>query len=78
MLDIREDIQDKPDFSGMPFRLILHLLDPEEERNIGRCAKQKKPDASSEASGLFRLDKRNLLASGGFCLRSNGWPGYFW
>jgi maltose alpha-D-glucosyltransferase/alpha-amylase len=36
MLDIREDIQDKPDFSGMPFRLILHLLNPEEERAIGR------------------------------------------
>jgi maltose alpha-D-glucosyltransferase/alpha-amylase len=36
MLDIREDIQNKPDFSGMPFRLILHLLDPEEERSIGR------------------------------------------
>jgi len=35
MLDIREDIQNQPDFSGMPFRLILHLLDPEEERNIG-------------------------------------------
>jgi len=33
MLDIREDIQNQPDFSGMPFRLILHLLDPEEERN---------------------------------------------
>ena len=33
MLDIREDIQSQPDFSGMPFRLILHLLDPEEERN---------------------------------------------
>jgi maltose alpha-D-glucosyltransferase / alpha-amylase len=36
MLDIREDIQSQPDFSGMPFRLILHLLDPEEERNVGR------------------------------------------
>jgi maltose alpha-D-glucosyltransferase/alpha-amylase len=36
MLDIREDIQNRPDFSGMPFRLILHLLDPDEERNIGR------------------------------------------
>ncbi len=36
MLDIREDIQNKPDFSGMPFRLILHLLNPEEERSIGR------------------------------------------
>jgi maltose alpha-D-glucosyltransferase/alpha-amylase len=36
MMDIREDIQDRPDFSGMPFRLILHLLDPEEERNTGR------------------------------------------
>jgi hypothetical protein len=34
MLDIREDIQNKPDFSGMPFRLILHLLDPEVERNV--------------------------------------------
>jgi predicted trehalose synthase len=33
MLDIREDIQSQPDFSGMPFRLILHLLDPEEERS---------------------------------------------
>ncbi|MFL6446918.1 MAG: maltose alpha-D-glucosyltransferase [Bryobacteraceae bacterium] len=34
MLDIREDIQSQPDFSGMPFRLILHLLDPGEERTI--------------------------------------------
>jgi maltose alpha-D-glucosyltransferase/alpha-amylase len=36
MLDIREDIQSRPDFSGMPFRVILHLLDPEEERSISR------------------------------------------
>jgi predicted trehalose synthase len=36
MLDIREDIQNQPDFSGMPFRLILHLLDPEVERSMGR------------------------------------------
>ncbi len=36
MLDIREDIQNQPDFSGMPFRLILHLLDPQEERSISR------------------------------------------
>jgi maltose alpha-D-glucosyltransferase/alpha-amylase len=36
MLDIREDIQNKPELSGMPFRLILHLLNPEEERSIGR------------------------------------------
>ena len=26
MLDIRPDIEDKPEFSGMPFRFILHLL----------------------------------------------------
>ncbi len=27
LLDVREDIEDKPDFAGMPFRIILHLLE---------------------------------------------------
>ncbi|MBV9081113.1 MAG: hypothetical protein JOZ62_00440, partial [Acidobacteriaceae bacterium] len=35
LLDVREDIEDKPEFSGMPFRLILHLLDAEAERRLG-------------------------------------------
>ncbi len=30
MLDIRPDIEDKPEFAGMPFRFILHLLNAEE------------------------------------------------
>ncbi|HZQ55858.1 MAG TPA: maltose alpha-D-glucosyltransferase [Bryobacteraceae bacterium] len=33
--DVRADIQDKPELSGMPFRVILHLLDAEAERRIG-------------------------------------------
>ena len=35
LLDIRSDITDKPELSGMPFRIILHLLNAEEERKIG-------------------------------------------
>ena len=35
LLDVRADIEDKPELSGMPFRLILHLLDAEGERKIG-------------------------------------------
>jgi maltose alpha-D-glucosyltransferase/alpha-amylase len=35
MLDIRADIEDKPELAGMPFRLLLHLLDAEVERSIG-------------------------------------------
>ncbi len=35
LLDVRADIEDKPELSGMPFRLILHLLDAEAERKIG-------------------------------------------
>jgi len=35
LLDIRADIEDKPELSGMPFRVILHLLDAEAERKIG-------------------------------------------
>ncbi len=31
LLDIRADIEDKPEFSGMPFRIILHLLGTEPE-----------------------------------------------
>lgn len=34
LLDVRADIEDKPEFSGMPFRVILHLLEPEAERKI--------------------------------------------
>ncbi len=35
LLDVREDIEDKPELAGMPFRIILHLLDAEIERKIG-------------------------------------------
>ncbi|MGA8026538.1 MAG: maltose alpha-D-glucosyltransferase [Bryobacteraceae bacterium] len=35
LLDVRADIEDNPEFSGMPFRVILHLLDAEAERKIG-------------------------------------------
>ncbi len=35
LLDIRSDMQDKPEFTGMPLRLILHLLDAEAERKLG-------------------------------------------
>ena len=35
LLDIRADIEDKPELAGMPFRLILHLLDADAERKIG-------------------------------------------
>ncbi|MBV8073317.1 MAG: maltose alpha-D-glucosyltransferase [Acidobacteriaceae bacterium] len=35
LLDIRSDMYDKPEFSGMPLRLILHLLDAEAERKMG-------------------------------------------
>ena len=32
MLDIRPDIEDKPEFAGMPFRLILHLLNKDQRQ----------------------------------------------
>ncbi len=32
LLDVRADVEDKPELAGMPFRIILHLLDPEAER----------------------------------------------
>jgi maltose alpha-D-glucosyltransferase / alpha-amylase len=35
LLDVRSDIHDKPELSGTPFRVILHLLDAEAERAIG-------------------------------------------
>ncbi|MBV8811901.1 MAG: maltose alpha-D-glucosyltransferase [Acidobacteriaceae bacterium] len=35
LLDVRADIQDKPELSGMPFRVILHLLDAGAERRLG-------------------------------------------
>jgi maltose alpha-D-glucosyltransferase/alpha-amylase len=35
LLDLRADIQDKPELSGMPLRVILHLLDAEAERRLG-------------------------------------------
>jgi maltose alpha-D-glucosyltransferase/alpha-amylase len=34
LLDLRADIEDKPELSGMPLRVILHLLDAETERRI--------------------------------------------
>lgn len=36
LLDVRADIADKPELAGMPFRIILHLLDADAERKIGR------------------------------------------
>ncbi len=36
LLDVRADIEDKPELAGMPFRIILHLLDAGAERNIGQ------------------------------------------
>ncbi len=35
LLDVREDIEDKPELAGMPFRIILHLIDAEAERKLG-------------------------------------------
>ena len=35
LLDVRDDIQEKPELSGMPLRLILHLLDAESESRYG-------------------------------------------
>jgi maltose alpha-D-glucosyltransferase/alpha-amylase len=35
LLDVRADVEDKPELAGMPFRIILHLLDPDAEREIG-------------------------------------------
>ena len=35
MLDIRPDIEDKPELAGMPFRLILHLLNAEQRPQTG-------------------------------------------
>lgn len=35
LLDVRADIEDKPELAGMPFRIILHLIDAEAERKIG-------------------------------------------
>jgi len=32
LLDVRADIEDKPELAGMPFRIILHLLGLEPER----------------------------------------------
>ncbi|MDQ2776423.1 MAG: maltose alpha-D-glucosyltransferase [Acidobacteriota bacterium] len=34
LLDIRADINEKPELAGMPFRLILHLLNAEEEQRM--------------------------------------------
>ncbi|MBV9302456.1 MAG: maltose alpha-D-glucosyltransferase [Acidobacteriaceae bacterium] len=34
LLDLRADINDKPDLAGMPFRVILHLLNAEAERRM--------------------------------------------
>ena len=36
LLDLRTEIQLKPELSGMPLRIILHLLDAESERRFGR------------------------------------------
>jgi maltose alpha-D-glucosyltransferase/alpha-amylase len=35
LLDLRADIEDKPELSGMAFRVILHLLGAETERRVG-------------------------------------------
>jgi hypothetical protein len=34
LLDVRADINEKPELAGMPFRLILHLLNAEEEQRM--------------------------------------------
>jgi maltose alpha-D-glucosyltransferase/alpha-amylase len=34
LLDLRDDIQEKSELSGMPIRIILHLLDAEAERRV--------------------------------------------
>ncbi|MBV8819391.1 MAG: hypothetical protein JO022_13615, partial [Acidobacteriaceae bacterium] len=34
LLDVRADINDKPELAGMPFRVILHLLDAEAEQRM--------------------------------------------
>jgi maltose alpha-D-glucosyltransferase/alpha-amylase len=38
LLDIRADIQSKPELAGMQFRIILHLLDKEDEFQPGKPA----------------------------------------
>ncbi len=35
LLDVRPDISDKPELAGMPFRIILHLLNEEDDRPWG-------------------------------------------
>ncbi|MBV8895565.1 MAG: maltose alpha-D-glucosyltransferase [Acidobacteriaceae bacterium] len=35
LLDLRADIQDKPELSGMPLRIILYLLNADAERRVG-------------------------------------------
>jgi maltose alpha-D-glucosyltransferase/alpha-amylase len=35
LLDLRADVQDKPELAGMPLRMILHLLDAEAEQKFG-------------------------------------------
>jgi hypothetical protein len=37
-LDIRADIEDKPTLAGIPFRVILHLLDAPSEHQPGEPA----------------------------------------
>ncbi len=33
LLDVRADIEDKPELAGMPLRIILYLIDAEADRN---------------------------------------------
>ncbi len=35
LLDVRADMQDKPELAGAPLRVILHLLDAEAEQKLG-------------------------------------------
>ena len=34
LLDLRSDVEDKPELAGMPFRIILHLIDADAEREV--------------------------------------------
>ncbi len=43
LLDIRADIEDKPELAGVPFRVILHLLDAESEHQPGEPPSPDQP-----------------------------------
>jgi maltose alpha-D-glucosyltransferase/alpha-amylase len=47
LLDIRADIEDKPEFSGMPLRLILHLLGKDSELQAADRSEVNSPSTTS-------------------------------